>query len=109
MFAFSHQPSDESSATSGNTIRAIIELVPQIKNMPEEQKEKIIESLQPIVRKIAHLSIYIIGGILIGLFCNEFIGESEKKIIYGIVTGFVYAVSDEIHQIFIPRKSLYAN
>ena len=100
MFAFSHQPSDESSATSGNTIRAIIELVPQ---------KKIIESLQPIVRKIAHLSIYIIGGILIGLFCNEFIGESEKKIIYGIVTGFVYAVSDEIHQIFIPRKSLYAN
>ena len=109
VFVFLHQPSDESSATSGNTIRSIIELLPQIKNMPEEQKQQIIEKLQPIARKLAHLSIYATGGILISLLLNEYSLSDSKKIIFSGALGCIYSITDEIHQIFIPRKSWNVN
>ena len=109
IFWFSHQPSEQSSNTSGNTIRAVLNLIPGMNQMPELQKEEVVEFLQPIARKVAHFSIYLLGGILIALFLNEFEYGEEKKIIISVIVGFIYAISDEIHQIFIPRKSLHGN
>lgn len=109
VFLFSHQPSDESSKTSSNTIRMIMNCIPGFQQLEEIEKEQWIEILQPIARKLAHFSIYTLGGILLALYMNEYALVEDKKIIFSSLIGFSYAVSDEIHQLFVPRESLYGD
>lgn len=109
IFVFSHQESDKSSETSGKTIRAILNIIPQIDKLQEEQKEEIISFLQPIARKLAHFFIYAIGGILIILLINEYKLSDSKKIVFSGTLGGMYAITDEIHQSFIPRQSRNGN
>jgi len=71
--------------------------------MQEEQKVEIIDFLQPIVRKLAHFTIYAIGGMLIILYFNEYNWNDTKKIMYSGALGCIYSILDEIHQIFVPR------
>lgn len=54
-----------------------------------------------IVRKLAHFSEYLVLGILV---CNM-INNYRKKIYIGSIICILYAISDEIHQIFIPGRS----
>ena len=105
VFTLSNEPADTSSNTSGNTIRAIINLFPNIRNMSENEKEQIVSDLQPIARKLAHFSLYTVGGILIYNFINTFNLKSNKKFIFSFLIGGVYAISDEFHQLFVPGRS----
>lgn len=109
IFCFSHQPSDESSATSGKTIRAILNVIPGVSRLPEERKYEIEEFLQPIVRKLAHFAIYAIGGVVIILYFNEYSLSDVKKLVFSGVLGCIYSMTDEIHQLFIPRKGRNGN
>ena len=103
VFMFSHQPAEISSNTSGNTIEYIINTIPFVKDFSEQQKQEIIEVLQPIVRKLAHLSIYAVGGMLLFAFVNTYNIEEKSKIIISIFSGITYSIIDEIHQLLIPR------
>lgn len=105
VFILSHQPAEVSSNTSGNTIRFIIEYIPILKEFNNIQKEELIEILQPIARKLAHLSIYILGGLLLFTYTNSYNITETKKIAISTLIGIIYAITDEIHQLFIPRKS----
>mgnify|MGYP000165776922 CR=1 FL=1 len=105
IFIFSHQPAKISSNTSGDTIRFIINHIPIIKDYNYTQKEEIVELLQPIVRKLAHLSIYVLGGVLLFTFANTYNIEEKNKISFSALTGILYAITDELHQLFIPRTS----
>lgn len=102
---FSHQPSDESSGTSGNVIRAILRIIPGYSQMEEIEQEKLVELLQPIARKLAHFSIYTLGGILLALNINEYALNNKKKFLFSCLAGFIYSVTDETHQIFIPGRA----
>ena len=104
VFMFSNESSEESSGTSGNTIRAIINIIPSIRNMETNEKEEIVKMLQPIARKLAHFTIYTIGGILAFLNVNEYNSLEKRKVIYCIIFGLVYAATDEMHQMLVPRK-----
>lgn len=77
--------------------------------MQEEQKEEIIELLQPIARKLAHFTIYALGGMLTILYFNEHNWHDTKKLMCSGTLGCMYSILDEIHQSFIPRKSGYGN
>lgn len=103
IFCFSHQASDASSATSGKTIRAILDITPGISKLTEEQKEKIVEFLQPIARKLAHFTIYAVGGVLMILCFNEYNLSDRRRLMFSGALGCIYAITDEIHQLFIPR------
>ena len=104
VFYLSGEISDVSSNTSGNTIRAILSGMPWLYQSPEE-KEALVEILQPIARKIAHFSLYMVGGILIGLWIQEHSLSEERKIMLSIIIGFLHSVSDEIHQFFVPGRA----
>lgn len=103
VFWFSSQVGDDSKAQSGNTIRKIITFFN--KNITKENLEIIVETLQPFVRKLAHFSIYTLGGILIYNLINKYNLNKKVKIIYTIIIGALYAASDEIHQLFVPYRS----
>lgn len=106
IFKFSSEKSEVSSNTSGKTIRAILNVFPWSSSLSIEEKEHLVETLQPIVRKLAHFSVYTLGGILIMCLAKTFDISDKKRIIYSLIFGILYAVSDEIHQYFVPRKKL---
>ena len=103
VFCLSNEESSESTQTSGNTIRAILNVLPFTKNLQGTEKEKIVDVLQPVTRKLAHLSLYALGGVLAILYINTYALSEGKKILFGICFCFIYSISDEIHQMFVPR------
>ncbi|MEG1705249.1 MAG: VanZ family protein [Clostridia bacterium] len=100
VFLFSSQISDESSKTSGCLIETIIKLI-----TGNNANKVLIESLQHIVRKLAHFSIYAIGGILILSHINVSYENLKYKKTIALIIGIIYAITDEIHQLFIPGRS----
>jgi len=107
IFCFSHEKADESGEQSGRVVNFISNIVPYIRNMEEPDKTIFKEEiLSPIVRKTAHFSIYA----MLGLLTTNFILTIENKRMYKIVLiplvfCFIYAITDEIHQMFIPGRS----
>lgn len=101
VFWFSSQIGDDSSVTSGNTIRKIVKLF--YSNITTENLENIVELLQPFVRKLAHFTIYTIGGMLIYNLAYQLKNKSKFK--NSLICGVVYAISDEVHQFFVPGRS----
>ena len=105
IFIFSSQVSDKSSNISGNTIRIILNKLLLTQNMNEQQINEMVENLQTPMRKIAHFSIYTVGGVLVMVFFSKLNITSKKKIIYSLVFCAIYAVLDELHQYFVPGRS----
>lgn len=100
IFMFSSQNGDESKTTSRGFTRKIVDIVPFTKNLEEEQKQQIVENVQPVIRKMAHFSIYTILGICLFNFFRTFKWIRKKQIILTVGTGAIYTISDEIHQFF---------
>lgn len=100
VFCFSNQNSTKSSNTSRNAIRFMVR---KVATVPQEQEEDIIEGLQHVVRKLAHFSIYTIGGMLLLSLVKTY--TNQKPWLYAWFLGTGYAITDEIHQYFVPGRS----
>lgn len=101
IFIFSNQNGEESGATSRGFTKAIIEAFPITKSLDEGRKAELIENVQTIVRKLAHFSIYTVLGINLMGFVNTYDRLGQKdKILITILVGVIYAISDELHQMF---------
>ena len=105
IFMFSNQNGAESQKTSNIVTRAVVRIITYNQEITQEQENEIIENLDYIIRKLAHYSIYLLGGILILNYINTFDIETKKKIIISILIGTVYAVFDEMHQYFVANRS----
>lgn len=103
VFWFSSQVGDDSQVTSGNTIRKIITFINN--DIDKLKLEEIIETLQPFTRKLAHFTLYTLGGILIFNMFSSFKLKNKEKIFFSILSGAVYAITDEVHQLFVPGRS----
>ena len=89
------------SAADGETSSGLSLKVAEIFSNDEE----VIEIIVPIIRKLAHLSEYALGGFLIfGLFSTYNI-DLKKQIIFSGLFGIIYAITDEIHQLFVDGRS----
>lgn len=58
IFSFSNQNGYESGSLSKKVTRKLVDIFPYTKNLSEATKKKIVEKSQPIIRKLAHFSIY---------------------------------------------------
>lgn len=105
IFQFSAQNGETSSGLSKKVVSKVINVFPYTKDLSTTTKTKIIEKSQPIVRKLAHFSIYTLVGILIMAFISTYDVVLLKKFIISLAVGLVYAVSDEIHQFYVPGRS----
>ena len=101
VFKFSSQPSTESSQLSGGITKTILNFFNVLEGKTIEQQSQI----ETIVRKLAHYSIYTIGGILIISHVNLYKISANKKVIVSQLIGTLYAATDEIHQLFVPGRS----
>lgn len=102
IFIFSSENGNKSENTSRKITDKVIELVTD-----EEAKENkiLVENTDKIIRKLAHYSIYTVGGVLIMSYAYT-IGKNRKpQILYSIIFGASYAITDEIHQFFVSERS----
>lgn len=107
IFYFSHQIANNSSKQSSRVVEIVSNIVPFIKNMQEPNKTILKEGiLSTIIRKTAHFSIYAMLGIFTINFVVTISNKNiHKNIIYTILFCFIYAITDEFHQSFIPGRS----
>lgn len=106
IFYFSNQVADISSGSSGRVVNFLAQILPNLRNMPEEERQIICsEILQPIVRKTAHFSIYTLLGFLTMNFALTFNKTTTQEGLYSWLFGTAYAITDEIHQLFIQGRS----
>lgn len=106
IFYFSNQVANVSSNSSGRIINFLAQVIPVLKNMPEEERQVVCSDvLQPIVRKTAHFSIYTLLGFFTMNFALTFNVDKYKRGIASWGAGTLYAVTDELHQYFVPGRS----
>lgn len=105
VFMFSNQNGEQSQKTSNSVTEILVQLLTRKQNITESEKLSLIENTDFIVRKLAHYSIYLLGGILIYKYINTFDLSANKKNIISIMIGGLYAAFDEFHQYFVADRS----
>lgn len=102
VFMFSNENGTESSNTSR---KVTVTVVQTFSDKTEEENEPIIQRVEKVIRKLAHYSIYTIGGILIINYVYTIDKNNKEKVLYSIAFGAGYAITDEIHQFFVSERS----
>ena len=100
IFMFSNQPSKKSTEKSHSLVMSTIVKVYKLfdNNISDEKIESIIDSWDVPVRKIAHFTEFFILGLLVFFTLRAF---EFNNIYIMILLCFLYACSDEIHQMFV--------
>ncbi len=104
IFMFSTDSSTESTKKSDLVIVKISETFLGRKLTTNESVEYI-DKFVVIVRKGAHFTIYFILGLLLLSFIKEFRVLNYKSLLLAIIIAFLYACSDEVHQLFVNGRS----
>lgn len=111
IFYFSHQPAEESSDLSGGICYKIVSIVSEVMDYDLDESEKLLwtEEIQHPIRKLAHLTEYALLGITVafGIVYGSDFGQGSvwKQYVLIQMIGSSYAVSDEIHQLFVPGRA----
>lgn len=105
IFKFSSEQSEQSDKSSGRIVDTIVENHPKMKKLSQKEKEIKKQEIVFPVRKMAHFSVYTCLGILLFLFMNTYEINNRKKVLTSIGLAFIYACSDEIHQLFVGGRS----
>lgn len=104
IFLFSSDSAEESRKKSNTIIYRVGELVVGRK-LTNIEKGQAVEKFVFIVRKGAHFSIYLVLGFIVISLLKEYGVVNRKLIFYSIIFCILYAISDEVHQYFVPGRS----
>lgn len=101
IFMFSAEPDTESSELSGSVSYRIVSVVNTITASHWDEKELLdkAELIDYPVRKCAHMSEYAILTLL-GYVAFSFL-HGRRRFVIPIGVTFLYACTDEIHQLFV--------
>lgn len=105
IFSFSAQKAEQSDGTSTGFIQVLAEMFyPGFRTLGEEAQTNVVQSLQFVVRKAAHMTEFASLGVLLCAFAFTF-RLTFKSFFLSFLFGVFYAVSDEIHQLFVEGRS----
>jgi len=102
VFCFSAQQGTDSGDTSRKFTVKIIQIITGKSLLLDDP---FIEAIQLFIRKLAHFSMYAIGGFLIMNYVYTIEKSEKEKVLYSIGFGGFYAITDELHQFFVPGRS----
>lgn len=106
IFSFSCENASESSESSGSFIEKIASvIIKDFDTFSEEEKTVFIERYEHFTRKAAHFTIYAILGALSFTTVFSYSSAYKKSYFIALIIGALYAVSDEIHQYFVPGRA----
>ncbi len=96
IFSFSAQQGSDSGSLSGSIVGFILQFLPD--------GSFDYDTIHLILRKGAHLTVYLILGVL-SANALHFSGVTGKKAFgYALLISVLYAISDEVHQAFVPGR-----
>lgn len=101
IFCFSHQPASQSSHLSSGISQTLVTILGKI--IPAMADEA--DWMHYIIRKAAHLFVYMVLGFLVSHALANSGVKGWRRFGLAMVICFLYAVSDEVHQVFIPGRS----
>lgn len=104
LFCFSNQVGENSGSTSKRVSQIIVNIIDIKNKYNQDQKQEIVSKIEPYIRKLAHFSLYALGGVLIMNAVRLFLLRENIQILTSSGIGILYAAIDEIHQLLIPRK-----
>lgn len=104
IFSFSSADANKSTSTSDKVITTMIEIKDKITNNEtlNNEKEIIVKNSSFYIRKIAHITEYLILGFLTFNLLKQY---SVTNIYYAIGLSILYSCTDEFHQLFISGRS----
>lgn len=104
IFSFSSADANKSTGTSDKVITTMIEIKDKITNneTPNNEKEIIVKNSSFYIRKLAHITEYLILGFLMFNLLKQY---SVTNIYYAIGLSILYSCTDEFHQLFICGRS----
>lgn len=107
IFYFSSQPADDSTKVSNHVGEFFCRLfIPDFNEKPAEEQIELIASIDHTVRKCAHAGEYMLLGILCSTTLLVWFSKKRSLLILsGWMIAVIYAVSDEVHQIFVPGRA----
>ena len=103
IFSFSNQTGTSSSSLSTKVLTRIAITID--KDMTDEEIDEFVDKYSFIIRKVAHLTIYFVLGILAYINLREYMRVTPALVIYSIIFCLVYASTDEIHQLLVNGRS----
>lgn len=101
IFAFSSQEADQSSELSSGVLGLMLEFFTRAFGRVIEDFNQ--EFFHFLLRKGAHFTVYLVLGVLVAFALYK-----RKVIAYrriSFLISVLYAVSDEIHQVFVPGRA----
>lgn len=106
IFVLSAQPAPRSNGLSQKVTEVIIEkvglLVPL--DIKTSTTTDLIKRFNHIVRKCAHVSEYFVLGALVMNAMKTSKVLKFKALIFSVLICILYAISDELHQLFVPGR-----
>lgn len=105
IFMFSNQNANKSESTSDKVTSSVIDTVQVVtkQEITQEKKSDLIDDTRVLVRKSAHFFLYFILGILTYLTLSSY--SIPKTVLFSVVFCFIYACSDELHQMLSAGRS----
>lgn len=100
IFYFSHQPATESSKLSGSLTDVVVIVIETL--VPFITIDS--ELLHFFIRKGAHFTVYLLLGVTLIRACSIYF-PWKRSWLYALIIACLYAISDEVHQLFIPGRS----
>ena len=100
IFFFSNENGEVSAGRSQSITNNTITAYEKVFDKEVKNRKKVHDNLEVVIRKTTHFGLYFILGVLTFLCLKEYNLDLRKQIIYSVIFCFLYAVSDEVHQIF---------
>ncbi|MEG1997719.1 MAG: VanZ family protein, partial [Clostridiales bacterium] len=80
-------------------------LLPNFENWSAQQQLSYTENFQWLIRKAAHFSEYtLLAALFMQAFKSPRITRHQQQF-YALLSTILYAISDELHQLFIPGRA----
>lgn len=106
IFLFSAQTGKDSGNTSGRILRLALNLLYwNFEDFSPERQESLMAVWGVIVRKGAHFTEFAVLGALLSNALRTYTLSAKLRWLLPVGIGALYAVTDEIHQYFVPERA----
>ncbi len=104
IFFFSSQTADESSELSRGLTQKLVEFICRLVGYSDSQF--ILSIVHGLIRKAAHFTLFFILGLSVAnTYYRVFNTRAWSLFTYSLLFCVFYAISDELHQIFVPGRA----
>lgn len=106
IFWMSAQTGNQSGGASEAIVRWLVDVFcPHFEKITQVRQTAILEVCHTIVRKCAHFAEYAVLAMLLANALRRYVLPNRLYWLLPVVISAVYAVTDEVHQYFVPDRA----